>query len=65
MRYRWGGLILAVLLWGLPGAGATAGPPGAAPGGSGAPRLQGGFADFWEAHNGAMLFGVFKQRFYF
>jgi biotin carboxyl carrier protein len=57
MRYRWGGLILAVLLLGLPVAGEEAGGPGAAPGGAGAPRLQGGFAEFWQAHNGALLFG--------
>jgi hypothetical protein len=57
MRYRWGGLIIAMLLWGLPVAGATAGLAGAAPGGTGTPRLQGGFADFWQVHNGALLFG--------
>ncbi|HMA34623.1 MAG TPA: M23 family metallopeptidase [Chloroflexia bacterium] len=57
-RRRWllGIVILALAGWG-PGApaGAQAAPP---PDGAAGPTLRGSFADFWDMHNGALLFGA-------
>jgi hypothetical protein len=54
-RRRWyNGFVMAVLFLALVGVGA-AGPVVAAP--ASAPQVRGGFAAFWAAHEGALLFG--------
>ena len=57
MGYTGRGLIIVVLLVGLLHSSSPAGRLVGAPGGAGTPRLQGGFADFWQAHDGVLLFG--------
>jgi hypothetical protein len=57
MHQTWRRLIGAVLLAALLSWSAAAAPLRAGPARDEAPRLQGGFADFWAAHDGALLFG--------
>lgn len=56
MHRMWRGLMVAVVA-GLLNLGTAGVPLRAGPLEDPAPRLQGGFADFWGAHDGALLFG--------